>query len=427
MKIVSTLDRGFQAIFRRVCTRSLHQNGQVERNVRSILRAVEQHGDAAVVRYAKKFDGVRLKPSDFLVRPEEIKQAHAKIRKEEGDALRFAARRIRGFHERQRTSTWIYQEQGVRLGQLITPLDVVGLYVPGGKALYPSTVLMNAIPAKVAGVPQVIMCTPTSTGEINPYLLVAADIAEIDEIYRVGGVQAIGAMAFGTGTIPRTDKIVGPGNLYVAMAKRVVFGTVGIDMIAGPSELLVIADETANPSHVAADLLCEAEHDEEARVYLVTPSSPLAKAVDGEIEKQLVKLRRERIAAKSIRRHAVAFVVPNMEKAVELSNAIAPEHLEIVVDRAFDYLGQIRNAGALFLGKYTPPAVADYVAGPNHVLPTNGSARFFSALSVSDFVKRTNIVSYDREGLRAVKPYVTRLANMEGLQAHARSMESRAL
>ena len=341
--------------------------------------------------------------------------------------MRFAARRIRGFHERQRTSTWIYQEQGVRLGQLITPLDVVGLYVPGGKALYPSTVLMNAIPAKVAGVPQVIMCTPTSTGEINPYLLVAADIAEIDEIYRVGGVQAIGAMAFGTGTIPRTDKIVGPGNLYVAMAKRVVFGTVGIDMIAGPSELLVIADETANPSHVAADLLCEAEHDEEARVYLVTPSFPLAKAVDGEIEKQLVKLSRERIAAKSIRRHAVAFVVPNMEKAVELSNAIAPEHLEIVVDRAFDYLGQIRNAGALFLGKYTPPAVADYVAGPNHVLPTNGSARFFSALSVSDFVKRTNIVSYDREGLRAVKPYVTRLANMEGLQAHARSMESRAL
>jgi len=234
-------------------------------------------------------------------------------------------------------------------------------------------------------------------------------------------------MAFGTGTIPRTDKIVGPGNLYVAMAKRVVFGTVGIDMIAGPSELLVIADETANPSHVAADLLCEAEHDEEARVYLVTPSFPLAKAVDGEIEKQLVKLSRERIAAKSIRRHAVAFVVPNMEKAVELSNAIAPEHLEIVVDRAFDYLGQIRNAGALFLGKYTPPAVADYVAGPNHVLPTNGSARFFSALSVSDFVKRTNIVSYDREGLQAVKPYVTRLANMEGLQAHARSMESRAL
>lgn len=427
MKVVSTNDRGFQAIFRRVCNRSLHQNGQVERNVRSILQAVGRNGDAAVVRYAKKFDGVRLKPSEFLVRPQEIKQAHSKIGKKEGDALRFAARRIRKFHKRQRASTWIYREQGIRLGQLITPLDVVGLYVPGGKALYPSTVLMNAIPAKVAGVPRVIMCTPTMTGTINPYILVAADIAGIDQIYRVGGVQSIGAMAFGTDTIPKADKIVGPGNLYVAIAKRVVFGIVGIDMIAGPSELLIIADETANPSHVAADLLCEAEHDEEARVYLVTPSSSLAKAVVVEIKKQLAKLSRERIAAKSIQRHAIAFVVPDMKKAVEVSNAIAPEHLEIVLDRAFDYLDKIRNAGALFLGRHTPPAVADYVAGPNHVLPTNGSARFFSALSVNSFVKQTNVIAYDKKGLQAVKPYVTCLANMEGLQAHARSMESRSL
>ncbi|RMH08247.1 MAG: histidinol dehydrogenase [Nitrospirae bacterium] len=426
MKIVSHHDPLFQSTLQAVCARSQQQTHQVERTVKAILDAVRRDGDAAVTRYTKKFDGIRLTPDQFRVSPEAIHHAYAAIQPGEREALQYAANRIRAFHERQRRETWIYQEDGgVQLGQLITPLETVGLYVPGGKALYPSTVLMNAIPAKVAGVKRVVMCTPTPTGQINPYLLVAADLAHVDEIYRVGGVQAIGAMAFGTPTIPRTDKIVGPGNLYVAAAKRVVYGSVDIDMIAGPSELLVIADERADPRHVAADLLCEAEHDEEARVYLVTPSRTLAQAVQRELARQLRRLTRRRIASVAMMRHAVAFVVSNLAAAIHLANAIAPEHLALLVDRPLKYLAAIRHAGAVFLGRYTPPAVADYVAGPNHVLPTGGSARFFSALSVDDFVKRTNLIAYTRKTLREASPFVIRLANMEGLQAHAHSLESR--
>lgn len=427
MKIISSSDRGFKSLLDKVCRRGSQQNAKIEARVKRILQSVERGGDAAVCRYVKQFDGLRLHPKEFLVKKDEIKKAYKNIGKEERNALRMAAKRIRLFHERQRVATWVHTEKGVKLGQLITPLDAVGLYVPGGKALYPSTVLMNAIPAKVAGVQRVVMCTPTASGEIHPYLLVAADVAGVDEIYRIGGVQAVGAMAYGTKHIPKTDKIVGPGNMYVAAAKRVVYGTVDIDMIAGPSELLVVADETADPAHCAADLLCEAEHDEEARVYLVTTSSRFAKAVVKEVGKQLPKLSRKQIATHSIGQYAMAFVTSTMEQAFDVANAIAAEHLELLVKRPFDAIKKVRHAGAIFVGRYTPPAVADYVAGPNHVLPTGGSARFFSALSLDDYVKKTNIVMYNKKQLKAVQPYVTCLAGMEGLQAHARSIESRGL
>ncbi len=425
MKILLTSDRAFDPSLRRILNRSTHQASGVENTVKTILKAVQRGGDAALVRYTKKFDKLSIKPSEFRISSEQIKEAYYQIRKDEGDALRYAAQRITSFHERQRTKTWMYQQDGATLGQVVMPLDAVGLYVPGGKAVYPSSVLMNAIPAKVAGVKKIVMCTPMPRGGINPYLLVAADIAGVDEVYRVGGAQAIAAMAFGTKMIPRVDKIVGPGNVYVATAKRLLFGTVGIDMIAGPSELLVIADESANPSYVAADLLCEAEHDEEARVFLVTTSHRLAKQVVHLIKERMRKLTREKILSKSIGRHAVAFVVASMAEAIDLANEIAPEHLALSLDRPFDYLEKIRHAGALFLGKYTPPAVADYTAGPNHVLPTGGTARFFSPLGFDDYVKRSNIVAYSKEELAKAKDHIARLASMEGLDAHGESSRSR--
>lgn len=425
MRVLSSRDRAFRTAIDRITSRSNLQVGTVETVVKSLLKGVERGGDQAVSRYTKKFDRVTLKPPQFRVSPEQVKEAYYQIRKEEGDALRYAAQRIMSFHERQRTKTWMYQDNGATLGQMIMPLDAVGLYVPGGKAVYPSSVLMSAIPAKVAGVKRVVMCTPTSKAGISPYLLVAADIAGVDEVYRIGGVQAIAAMAYGTETIARVDKIVGPGNIYVATAKRLVYGSVDIDMVAGPSELLVVADEAASPAHVAADLLCEAEHDEDAKVYLVTTSHRLAQEVMRQIREQLKKLKRERIAAKSISRHTIAFVVETMEEAIELANEIAPEHLTLSVDRPFDYLEKVRHAGALFLGRYTPPAVADYIAGPNHVLPTGGTARFFSPLSVDDYVKKSNIIAYSKEELTKVKDHLLRIAQMEGFDAHAKSLESR--
>ncbi len=427
MKVILQTDRAFRGMIKRIASRSNLHGGAVEASVRTILKAVERGGDQAVSRYTRKFDRVTLKPPQFRVSPEQVKEAYYQIRKDEGDALRHAAQRIMAFHERQRAKTWMYQDGGVTLGQVVVPLDAVGLYVPGGKAVYPSSVLMSAIPAKVAGVKRVVMCTPTQKSGISPYLLVAADIAGVDEVYRIGGVQAIAAMAYGTKTVARVDKIVGPGNVYVATAKRLLYGTVGIDMIAGPSELLVLADEGANPSHVAADLLCEAEHDEEARVYLVTTSERLAKDVVRQVQEQLKRLKRSKIASKSIARHAVAFVVGSMEEAVAVANEIAAEHLELSVERPFDYLEKVRHAGALFLGRHTPPAVADYVAGPNHILPTGGTARFFSALSLDDFVKKSNIIAYTKEELVKVRDHVSRIAQMEGFDAHAKSLESRHL
>ncbi len=425
IKILSSTDKAFKTALKKIAGRSSLSGGKVEAAVRTILKAVERGGDRAVVRYTKKFDRVSLKPLQFRVSPQQIKEAYYQIRKEEGDALRYAAQRIMAFHERQRGKTWMYQDNGATLGQVVIPMDAVGLYVPGGKAAYPSSVLMCAIPAKVAGVKRVVMCTPAPKGVISPYLLVAADIAGVDEVYRLGGVQAVGAMAYGTKTIARVDKIVGPGNIFVATAKRLLYGTVALDMVAGPSELLVVADEQANPAHVAADLLCEAEHDEEAQVWLVTVSERLARDVVRQLHDQVKRLKRGPIVSKSLARHTVAMVVGSMDEAIDVANEIAPEHLTLSVDRPFDYLEKIRHAGALFLGRYTPPAVADYVAGPNHVLPTGGTARFFSPLSYDDYVKKSNIISYSKEELTRVKDHLTRIANMEGLDAHAKSLESR--
>jgi len=425
MKVVASTDRAFFPTLRKVAARARVQGAAVEKPVKTILQAVERSGDKAVLRFTKQFDKISLKQDQLKVTPEEIKEAYFHIRKDEGDALRFAAQRIMAFHERQRTKTWMYQDGAVTLGQVVTPIDAVGLYVPGGKAVYPSTVLMSAIPAHVAGVPRIVMCTPPQKGGINPYLLVAADIAGVTEIYRVGGVQAIGALAFGTKTISKVDKIVGPGNIYVATAKRMLYGTVGIDMIAGPSELLVVADDDAKPAHVAADLLCEAEHDEDAQVWLVTTSASLAKEVVRLMESQLKGLQREKIAAKSVARHSVAFIVTTMDEAIEVANEIAAEHLTLSVDEPFDYLEKIRHAGAFFLGRYTPPSVADYIAGPNHVLPTGATARFFSALSLHDYTKISNIVHYTKEELSKVKDHLVRLAHIEGFDAHAKSAQSR--
>ena len=425
MKIVTQADRNFLPALKKASLRGRTTGAAVEKTVRTILQTVERGGDKAVFRYTAQFDKVILKPDTVRVTQEEIKNAYYHIRKDEGDALRLAAERVTAFHERQRSKTWMYQDGDATLGQVIGPVDAVGVYVPGGKAVYPSSVLMCAIPAKVAGVSRIVMVTPPQKEGINPYLLVAADIAGVTEIYRVGGVQAVAALAYGTKTIAKVDKIVGPGNIYVATAKRLLYGTVGIDMVAGPSELLVVADDEAKPAHVAADLLCEAEHDEDAQVFLVTTSERLAKDVSKLIEAQLKGLQRAKIAAKSIAQHAVAFVVPTMGEAIAVANEIAPEHLTLSVDNPFDYLEQIRHAGALFLGRYTPPSVADYIAGPNHVLPTGGTARFFSPLSVNDYVKVSNIVHYTKQALAKVKDPLIRLAQIEGFDAHAKSAQSR--
>lgn len=425
MKIISWKDRGFDKAVETVCQRATQQNAKVEQSVKNILDKVRREGDKAVQRFTWQFDRIRIRPNQLRISQDEIHKAYSALPKADTTALRYAARRIRTFHRRQRRSTWTYRKDGIQLGQMITPLDAVGVYVPGGKAVYPSSVLMNAIPAKVAGVSRVVMCTPTPSGSIHPSLLVAADIAGVDEIYRVGGVQAIGALAFGTSNIRPVDKIVGPGNLYVATAKRLVYGQVDIDMIAGPSELLVLADSTSNPNHVAADLLCEAEHDEEACVYLVTTSLALAKRTVKEVNRQLNELSRREIASHSVETHAVAFVVKNLEEGFALANQIAPEHLSLNIKKALEYLPRIRHAGAVFVGRYTPPAVADYVAGPNHVLPTGGSARFFSSLGVDEYVKRSNVISYSQAALLKAKRAVIRLATLEGFDAHGQSMESR--
>ena len=425
MKIFSWKDRGFAKAVEAVCQRATPQNAQVEQSVREILASVRRDGDKAVQRFTRQFDQIRIRPDQLRVSQQEIHEAYSVLPKADTAALKYAAGRIRTFHRKQRRSTWTYRKDGIQLGQLITPLDAVGVYVPGGKAVYPSSVLMNAIPAKVAGVGRVVMCTPTPLGSIHPSLLVAANIAGVDEIYRVGGAQAIGALAFGTSSILPVDKIVGPGNLYVATAKRLVYGHVDIDMIAGPSELLVLADSASNPSHVAADLLCEAEHDEEASVYLVTTSLGLAKRTVKEITRQLAELGRQEIVSCSVGTHARAFVVKTLEEAFALANRIAPEHLSLNMKSALDYLPRIRHAGAIFVGRYTPPAVADYVAGPNHVLPTGGSARFFSSLGVDEYIKRSNVVAYSQAALLKAKRSVVRLASLEGFDAHGRSMESR--
>ena len=393
--------------------------------VAEILRAVQERGDEALFSYARKFDGAEL--SNLEVTPEEIAEGAAQVEPEFTDILREAAEHIRAFHAKQKREGFLMTERdGVILGQKITPLARVGIYVPGGTAAYPSTVFMNAIPAHIAGVGEVVMATPPGRdGKIRPAILAAAKLAGVTRIFKMGGAQAVAALAFGTQSVPKVDKIVGPGNAYVAEAKRQVFGRVNIDMIAGPSEVLVIADETSNPAWVAADLLSQAEHDKMASAVLVTDSQALAEAVAQKVEEQLRALEREEIARASIERNGKIIVARSLTEAVAVANRIAPEHLELSVDNPFDYLGQIEHAGSIFLGRYNPEPMGDYFAGPNHTLPTMGTARFYSPLSVDDFIKKSQFSYYTREALRQDYQKVSRFAMEEGLTAHARAVNIR--
>ncbi|BAU26609.1 histidinol dehydrogenase [Aneurinibacillus soli] len=393
--------------------------------VLDILAQVKQNGDQAVLDYTARFDGITL--DRMRVSEAEFAEAEQNISPEVREAIEAAAINIRDYHSRQMRQSWMTtKESGTMLGQLIRPLQRVGLYVPGGTAAYPSSVLMNAIPAQVAGVEEIAMVTPPGKdGKVNPGVLVAAQTLGVTEIYKVGGAQAIAALTYGTETIKPVDKIVGPGNIYVALAKREVFGLVDIDMVAGPSEIVVLADNTANPGYVAADLLSQAEHDAMASSVLVTPSRTLAKAVQQEVEKQLAVLPRREIAEKSIRDHGAICIVDSLEQGIDVVNRLAPEHLEVVVEDAMEYVGKLKNAGAIFLGAYSSEPVGDYFAGPNHVLPTNGTARFSSPLNVDDFLKKTSLISYSRQDLLANGQKIVALARQEGLEAHARAIQMR--
>ena len=396
-----------------------------DETVRKILNDVKIKGDEAVLHFTHYYDRHSLPLEQIRVTADEIKAAYKELKEGELNALKEAAKRIRLFHERQRQDSWTYQDEGITLGQMVRPIEVAGIYVPGGKASYPSSVLMNSIPAKVAGVERIIMCSPFPDGQTRPHVLVAADLAGVTEIFKIGGAQAVAAMAFGTDTIPRVDKIVGPGNIFVALAKRLVFGIVDIDMIAGPSEILVIADSSANPAFVAADLLSQAEHDEDAVTILVSPDENLAEHVQKELEKQVKTLSKRAIAEASLDKNCYLLVTDTLEEAVNMANKIAPEHLELSIENPEKWVEKVKNAGAVFMGHYTPEAMGDYLAGPNHVLPTSGTARFSSPLGVYDFIKRTSLISYTKEALKNCGKTVTLLAEMEDLGAHAKSVKLR--
>ena len=388
--------------------------------VADILACVKKDGDAALRAYAQKFDGVVL--DELEVSKTEIETAYAQADKRFVEILEEAAANIREFHEKQKRDGFkIERENGVIVGQKITPIERVGLYVPGGTAAYPSTVLMDAIPAKIAGCKEIVMVTPTKTGKINPDILTAAKVAGIDRIFKIGGAQAIAALAFGTESVPKVDKIVGPGNAFVAEAKKQVFGLVSIDMIAGPSEILIVADGKNKPAHIAADMLSQAEHDKMASAVLVTDDAVFAQAVSTELEKQIPTLSRCEIARKSIDDNGKIIVAKDLLSAIEIANEIAPEHLELCVDEPFAYLDKIKHAGSVFMGRYCPEAMGDYFAGPNHTLPTSGTARFSSALSVDDFVKKTQFIYYTKDALFEAADKVVDFAEREGLQAHAKS------
>ena len=407
--------------------RSPNNYGKFEASVQEILNAVKEKGDEAVFEYTEKFDGVRLDAEHLLVTEEEIAEAYEQVDDELIAIIRKALVNIRDYHQKQMQYSWFDSKpDGTILGQKVTALQRVGVYVPGGKAAYPSSVLMNIMPAKVAGVDEIIMVTPPGKdGKVTPTTLVAAKEAGADKVYKVGGAQAIAALAYGTESIPKVDKIVGPGNIYVALAKKAVYGFVSIDSIAGPSEILVLADETANPRFVAADLLSQAEHDRNASAVLVTDSKELAEAVRKEIEVQLQKLPREEIARTSIEHNGRIILAHSLEEAVETSNRIAPEHLEVCTDHPFDLLPLIRNAGSVFLGRFDPEPLGDYFAGPNHTLPTGGTARFYSPLGVDDFVKKMQFTYFTEDALKKDYQKVAAFAEKEGLEAHARAVKIR--
>lgn len=395
-------------------------------SVKTILKDVKEKGDQAIFDYTKKFDGFDLNKQNILVTEKEIEEAYSKVSDELLSAMRNAKENIKNYHEMQKQKTWIDIKEGHSLGQLINPIESVGVYVPGGTAAYPSSVLMNVLPAKVAGVKKIYMVTPPGKdGSLNALCVVAAVEAGVDKIYKIGGAQAVGALCYGTESVPKVNKIVGPGNIYVALAKREVFGYVGIDMIAGPSEILVVADKTANPVYVAADMLSQAEHDTMAAAMLITDDEELAKKVQNELEVQLNKLERNEITRKSIDDYGAIIVTDNIDNAFMLANETAPEHLELCVANPFECLSKVKNAGAIFLGHNTPEPVGDYYAGPNHVLPTSGTARFFSPLSVDDFIKKSSIVYYTREQLLNSADDIIMFANAEGLTAHANAIKVR--
>ncbi|MDM1696167.1 histidinol dehydrogenase [Thiopseudomonas alkaliphila] len=399
----------------------------VNQRVLDIIAAVRQQGDAALVEFTRQFDGLEVAEMGDLILPRErLEAALDKITPEQRQALEAAAERVRSYHEHQQQDSWQYTEaNGTVLGQKVTPLDRAGLYVPGGKASYPSSVLMNAIPAKVAGVPEVVMVVPTPRGEINELVLAAAAVAGVDRVFTIGGAQAVAALAYGTESVPAVDKIVGPGNIYVATAKRHVFGKVGIDMIAGPSEILVVCDGQTDPDWIAMDLFSQAEHDEDAQAILVSPDADFIEQVAQSMARLLPTLEREEIARTSVRERGALIVVENMQQAIEVANQIAPEHLELSVADPESLLPQIRHAGAIFMGRYTAEALGDYCAGPNHVLPTSGTARFSSPLGVYDFQKRSSIINCSPQGASELGKIASVLARGESLTAHARSAEYR--
>lgn len=407
--------------------RSPASYGEYEGRVAAIVNEVREKGDEAVFAFTEKFDRAKIDGGNIRVTREELEEAYSQVDPGLVEVIRKALVNIRGYHEKQRRYSWFdSQENGTLLGQKVAPLAKVGVYVPGGKAVYPSSVLMNIVPAKVAGVGKIVMATPCgSDGKVNPTTLVAAHEAGADEVYKVGGAQAIAAMAFGTESIPKVDKIVGPGNIYVALAKRAVYGHVNIDSIAGPSEILVLADESANPRFVAADLLSQAEHDEMASAILITTSEELAKKVSEEVDRFLEVLSRREIISRSLENYGYILLADSMEDAVSAANEIASEHLEIVTKDPFQIMTKIQNAGAIFIGEYSSEPLGDYFAGPNHVLPTNGTAKFFSPLSVDDFIKKSSIVYYSKEALEPVHQDIIRFAEAEQLTAHANSIRVR--
>lgn len=427
MQIVKLTSQTKKNILEQLLKRSPSSYTGFEESVHEIIKNVKERGDEAVFAYTKQFDGAQISSENVRVTSSEIDEAYEKVDEKLLAVIRKSLVNIRSYHEKQKRYSWFDStEDGTLLGQKITPLATVGVYVPGGKAVYPSSVLMNVVPAKVAGVKRIVMTTPPSRdGKIPPSTLVAAKEAGVDEIYKVGGAQAIAALAFGTESIPKADKITGPGNIYVALAKKAVYGHVSIDSVAGPSEILVLADETANPRYVAADLLSQAEHDEMASAILVTTSETLANEVVKEIEGFLQTLSRADIIRKSLEQYGFILLAENMADAVDAVNEIASEHLEIVTKDAFQVMTKIRNAGAIFIGEYSSEPLGDYFAGPNHVLPTNGTAKFFSPLSVDDFIKKSSIVYYSKEALAPVHDDIIAFAQAEQLTAHANSIRVR--
>ncbi|NPV92517.1 MAG: histidinol dehydrogenase [Firmicutes bacterium] len=425
MRVIQSSDPGVE----KVLVKQIADQAAIEARVTEIVEQVRTEGDRAVFRLTNRFDRASITKRNFRVSNREIKEAWSKVDHEFLEVLETAIANIEEFHQKQKQHSWMEPDPyGSILGQVVRPLKRVGIYVPGGTAAYPSTVLMNALPAQVAGVPEIVMVSPPAAdGSLNPYTLVAADACGVREIYKVGGAQAVAALAFGTQSLPRVDKITGPGNIYVTLAKKQVYGSVDIDMLAGPSEVLVVADESAPPSYIAADLLSQAEHDALASSILLTPSARLAEAVKKEVERQLAQLSRREISQQSISDYGAIIITRDLEEAVALANQFAPEHLELMVDQPFTWLGQIENAGAIFIGPFSPEPIGDYIAGPNHILPTGGTARFYSPVTVDTFMKKSSVIAYSPRGFDAVADAVIKLADVEGLGAHANSIKVRRI